>query len=63
MDQLQAENARRTSSKRKKPEKVVVSLSEPEAALGRDKLKVFRPLYNLQLMRDLDSGRAQWISA
>ena len=56
MDQLQAENARRTSSKRKKPEKVVVSLSEPEAALGRDKLKVFRPLYNLQLMRDLDSA-------
>ena len=55
MDQLQAENAKRRSSKRKKPEKVVVSVSEPDAALGRDKLKVFRPLYNVQLMYDLDS--------
>ena len=43
MDQLQAENAKRTSSKRKKPEKIVVSVSEPEAVPGRDKLKTFRP--------------------
>jgi transposase len=56
MDQLQAENAKRTSSKRKKPEKVVVSASEPEAIIGRDKLKVFRPMYNVQLMYDLDSA-------
>jgi hypothetical protein len=56
MDQLQAENANRTSSKRKKPEKVVVSVSEPEAVPGRDKLKTFRPLYNVQLMYDLDSA-------
>jgi transposase len=56
MDQLQAENAKRKSSKRKNPEKVVVSVSQPDAVLGRDKLKVFRPLYNLQLMYDLDSA-------
>jgi len=55
MQQLQAQNAKRTSSKRKKPEKVVVSVSEPEAVPGRDKLKTFRPLYNVQLMYDLDS--------
>ena len=56
MDQLQAENANRKSSKRKKPEKIVVSVSEPEAVPGRDKLKTFRPLYNVQLMYDLDSA-------
>jgi hypothetical protein len=56
LEELQAENAKRTSSKRKKPEKIVVSVSEPEAALGRDKCKVFRPLYNAQLMYDLDSA-------
>ena len=56
MDQLQAENANRKSSKRKKPEKVVVSVSEPDAVPGRDKLKTFRPLYNVQLMYDLDTA-------
>jgi transposase len=56
MDQLQAENAKRKKSKRKKPEKIVVSASEPESVPGRDKLKTFRPLYNVQLMYDLDSG-------
>jgi transposase len=56
MGELQAENAHRTSSKRKKPEKVVVSVTEPEAVPGRDKLKTFRPLYNVQLMYDLDSA-------
>jgi transposase len=56
MDQLQAENAKRPSSKRKKPEKIVLNVSEPEATVGRDKCKVFRPLYNVQLMYDLDSA-------
>ena len=48
-------NARQRSSKRKPAEKVLVSLTDPEAALGRDKLGTFRPLYNVQLVRDLDS--------
>jgi transposase len=55
MEELQAENLKRVASDRKKPEKIVVSVSEPEAVVARDKLKVFRPLYNVQLLRDLDS--------
>ena len=43
-----AKNARKPSSKRKDPEKIQVSLSDPVAPLGRDKLKVFRPLYTVQ---------------
>lgn len=50
------QNQRRRSGKRKPPEKVLVSLTDPEAALGRDKFGVFRPLYNVQLMCDLDSS-------
>ena len=56
MDQLQTENVKRKKSKRKKPEKIVISVSEPESVPGRDKLKTFRPLYNVQLMYDLDSA-------
>jgi transposase len=51
----QQENAQRRSSKRKPADKVVVSPSDPEAALARDKDNVFRPLYTVQLLRDLDS--------
>lgn len=43
-----AKNARKPSGKRKDPEKLQVSLSDPVAPLGRDKLKVFRPLYTVQ---------------
>jgi transposase len=53
--QRQEANARRRSSKRKPADKVVVSPSDPEAALARDKDNVFRPLYTVQLLRDLDS--------
>ena len=55
MEQLQARNSNKRSSKRSKRDKVLVSPSDPEAALGQDKDKVFRPLYNVQLVRDLDS--------
>ena len=34
---------------------VRISVTDPEAALGKDKFKVFRPLYNVQYVRDLDS--------
>jgi len=34
---------------------VRISVTDPDAALGKDKFKVFRPLYNVQYMRDLDS--------
>lgn len=43
-----AKNAGKPSGKRKNPEKIQVSLSDPVAPLGRDKLKVFRPLYTVQ---------------
>jgi transposase len=49
------QNEHRRSSKRKPTDKVLVSYTDPESALGRDKLGVFRPLYNVQLMCDLDS--------
>jgi transposase len=50
-----ARNARRSSDKRQKPEKIVVSLGDSEAALGRDKHKVFRPLYTVEVVQDLES--------
>ena len=53
--ELHAVNDRQDRRRRRKREKIVVSASEPEAALGRDKYNVFRPLYNVQLVRDLDS--------
>ncbi|MDA1049832.1 MAG: transposase [Planctomycetota bacterium] len=40
----------RESDTRKDPAKIVISLSDPEAHLGRDKLKVYRPLYTVQYM-------------
>ena len=51
----QAANAQRRACKRKPAEKVLVSSADPEAVLARDKLNVFRPLYSVQLLRDLDS--------
>ena len=41
-------NAEKPNDKRRDPEKIQVSLSDPWAPLGRDKLKVFRPLYTVQ---------------
>jgi transposase len=55
MARRQAANRRRPSDKRQQPDKVKVSPSEPEAALGLDKYKVYRPLYNVQYLDDLDS--------
>jgi transposase len=55
MRQRQEANARRRSSKRQPADKVVVSPADPEAALARDKENMFRPLYTVQLLRDLDS--------
>jgi hypothetical protein len=47
--------SRRAKAKRQAPERIRISPSEPEAVLGKDKTKVFRPLYNIQLACDLDS--------
>ena len=48
-------NATKPCDKRKDPNKIQVSLSDPQAPLGRDKLKVFRPLYTLQFVVALGS--------
>jgi transposase len=52
---LQAANAQRLPSQRRAPDKVVVSPGDPETALGLDKDHVFRPLYTVQTIRDVDS--------
>jgi transposase len=48
-------NQNKRASKRTDPKKMVISPTDPEAAVGRDKRGVFRPLYNHQLVADLDS--------
>jgi hypothetical protein len=55
MQHLQEKNRQKRSSKRQDPEKIRISISDPEAAVGYDKLDVYRPLYNVQLMADLES--------
>jgi transposase len=50
-----ARNARRPGDRRQEPDKIVISAGDPEAALGRDKEKVFRPLYNFQVVQDTAS--------
>jgi transposase len=55
MGRRQARNAGKRASKRKPAERVLVSPGGPEAAPGRDKEKVFRPLYNVRFVADLDS--------
>ena len=55
MDEFLAANHRLNPKKRRSREKIVVSATDPDAALGLDKQRVFRPLYNIQLIRDLDS--------
>lgn len=52
LDQRIADNAEKPSEKRKDPTKILVSLSDPDAPLGRDKLKVYRPLYTVQHVVD-----------
>src|SRR5204863_9952249 len=48
-------NAKRRKEDRKPAEKVYISPGDPEACLGLDKEKVYRPLYNAQIVCDLDS--------
>lgn len=49
------ENQERPASKRLPGKDVRVSPGDPAAALGLDKFKVYRPLYNVQLMPDLST--------
>jgi hypothetical protein len=52
---LQAANQQYSPSERRAPDKLVVSTSDPEATPGLDKDHVFRPLYTIQTVRDVDS--------
>ena len=53
LQQRCSDNQRRPKDKRLRADQVRISVSDPEAALGRDKAKVYRPLYNVQLALDL----------
>ena len=53
--QLQVANTQRPPSQRREPDKIVISPGDPESALGLDKDHVFRPLYTVQTIRDVDS--------
>lgn len=53
--ELHVINERQSPGRRRSRSKIVVSTSDPEAALGRDKFHVFRPLYNTQFVSDLNS--------
>jgi hypothetical protein len=55
LEVLHATNQQKWPSKQKKADAIVVSLSDPETVVGRDKEKVFRPLFNVQVLTDLDS--------
>jgi hypothetical protein len=46
---------RKAKRKRRRPDQIRICPSEPEAALGRDKLKTFRPLYNVHLAGAVDA--------
>jgi hypothetical protein len=55
MTQRQLRNGHKRASKRRPAEKIVLSVTDPEAALSYDKEGVYRPLYNVQILDDLDS--------
>jgi transposase len=46
-------NVRRRKDKRKEGERIRVAMGDPLAPLGLDKLKTYRPLYNIQTMSDV----------
>lgn len=50
-----AKNAEKQAGKRKDSAKIQVSLTDPVAPLGRDKMKVFRPLYTVQYVLEQNS--------
>jgi hypothetical protein len=52
---LQAANQQYSPSERRAPDKLVVSPGDPEATPGMDKDHVFRPLYTIATVRDVDS--------
>ena len=60
IERLLEKNAKLPAWRRKPENKVLISPTDSEAPLGRDKQKTYRPLDNVQLVRDLDTD---WITA
>jgi hypothetical protein len=54
LDKRLAHNAKRRKEDRKPVEQMRISPGDPEATLGLDKERVYRPVYNTQLVCDLD---------
>lgn len=52
LDKRIEKQAEKKGGKRKSLEKITVSLSDPVAPLGPDKMKVFRPMYTVQCVMD-----------
>ena len=50
LQEMHARNAKRPKDKRLLPQQLRLSVVDPEAASGRDKHNVYRPLYNLQVV-------------
>jgi len=46
-------NVRRRKDKQKKSERIRIAIGDPLAPFGLDKLKTYRPLYNIQTMSDV----------
>ena len=55
LTRLQTANQHYSPSERRAPDKLVVSTGDPEAVPGMDKDHVFRPLYTIATLRDVDS--------
>jgi transposase len=55
LDRRHQENQQRPASKRLAAKDVRLSPGDPEAVLGLDKCKVYRPLYNVQWLIDLNT--------
>jgi transposase len=47
--------SRTAKAKRRPVERITICPTEPEAALGRDKVNTFRPLYNVQVARAINA--------
>jgi transposase len=55
LSELHGSNQTKWPSKPKKATAIVVSPADPQAVVARDKDKVYRPLYNMPIVEDLDS--------
>jgi transposase len=55
LDAQHAANKHRRKDKRKENAKIRVALGDPMAPFGLDKMKTFRPLYNVQTMSDVET--------